>query len=36
MDFDGIGEEDQPSYSKHLGSALEHIVRMIVLEFEFD
>ena len=36
MQFDGIEEEDQPNYSKHLGTALEHIVRMIVLEFEFD
>ena len=35
-EFDGIEEEDLPNYSKHLGTALEHIIRMIVLEFEFD
>ena len=28
-EFDGIEEEDLPNYSKHLGTALEHIVRMI-------
>jgi hypothetical protein len=36
IEFDGLDPEENPSYSKHMGGALEHIVKMIVLEFEFD
>ena len=36
VEFDGIETDEQPNYSKHLGTALEHIVKMIVLEFEFE
>lgn len=36
VEFDGIEPSEYPNYAMGIGYSLEHMVKMIVLEFEFE